>query len=408
MEIFIARQPIFDKKKEVIGYELLFRSSAENRYISSDPDHATMRVMSDSLHVFGLEGLTGGKKAFINLTREVLLSEFVSLLPSHQVVVEILENIQPDPEVLAACDRLKKAGYQLALDDFVLGPGLDPFLAFADIVKIDVLVTPLDQAEALLADLGKGPMKFLAEKVETLDMFNRCLQIGFVLFQGYFFSKPQMLSKRAIDGNKIPYLQILQEIHKSDLSFDSIERILKHDLSLSYKLLRYINSAFFGWNVEIRSIRHALVLMGQKDFRKWASLVVLISMATDKPIELILSTLIRAQLCESLADRLHMPENAQDLFLLGLFSRLDAILNKPLAEGLKDIPLSKDISAALTGEDNRYRQVLNLIEAYERAETEPVKQIAQALGFADAEEELPKLYWQAVHWADQSTASLSK
>ncbi len=404
MEIFIARQPIFDQQKNVIGYELLFRSSAENRYVASDHDQATLQLMSDSLHIFGLEGLTAGKKAYINLTREVLLSEFISFLPPHQVVVEILEDIPPDPEVLDACDRLKKSGYQLALDDFVLDPGKEPFLAFADIIKIDVLSTPLDRAEKLIKSLGDRPMTFLAEKVETQEIFNRCLQIGFAMFQGYFFAKPQVLSGRTRHSNRVPTLQILQELRKSDLVKGGIERILKHDLSLSFKLLRYLNSPFFGWNKEIRSIRQALAILGPEDFRKWASLVAIISMATDKPVELTLSTLIRACLCESLATPMGMsaPSQAQDLFLLGLFSRLDAILNKPLAESLKTIPMNEAVRAALLGEDNRYRQVLDLIAAYERGESEPVAKLAQALGFPDAEEVLPRLYWQAVHLADQS------
>jgi c-di-GMP-related signal transduction protein len=405
MDLFLARQPIFGRYREVFGYELLFRSGWENAFRGSDLNQASLQVMSNSFHVFGLNELTGKHAVFINVTRDVLLSEFLTLLPPERTVVEILEDIKPDPEVLETCRNLKRRGFRLALDDFVFTPGLKPLMDLADLIKVDVIQSTVEQQRSLLNRPTTSGLRFIAEKVETHDVFHRCAADGFTFFQGYFFARPEVLSKRAITGQKAQYLQILNEIHKSSLDLSRLEDILKHDLSLSYKLMRYINSAHFGWKVEIRSLRHAVVLMGENDFRKWVSLVVLAGMATDKPAELVLNALIRARFCELLAPLVGLSDKEQDLFLLGLFSRLDAILDQPLADCLADIPITPQIKGAFFDQDNSYRQVYQLLEIYEKGQNEKIKNQAVSLGMD--QKDLPPLYWKAVAWAEASIPTSS-
>lgn len=409
MQSFIARQPIFDTKQRVYAYELLFRSSLDNVCDIPDLNYASTKIITDSCMLLGMENITGGKKAFINTTRDVLLKDCIDLLPRELSVIEILETVEPDEEVLRVCSKLKQQGYLLALDDFSYREEYNELINLVDIIKVDFLQTSREEQRSLVERFAPRGIRFLAEKVETQVAFEEAQEMGYVYFQGYFFCRPMILTWKDVPGFKLHYLNILREIHRPELDFGHIEEIIKRDVSLSYKLLRYINSAFFSWRVEINSIRQALILLGEKEVRKWASLIALASMSKDKPEELVAQAVIRAKFCESMAPLVGLAHRAEDLFLMGMFSLVDAILDRELKEILRDMPIADDVKAALL--DERYRsgaegaRLKNAHEcvlAYERADWPRLEEAAKNLGMSNAALELPRLYLQAVGWVQKS------
>lgn len=403
MQAFIARQPIFDRGLRVYGYELLFRSSLENVFSHPDVDHASSKTIADSFFLLGIETITQGKKAFVNFTRDVLLRDYVSLLPKELTVVELLETVEPDAEVIAACRKLKAAGYLLALDDFVYEERYAPLMALVDIIKVDVLATNPEEQQSLIDQLACPGLSFLAEKVETREVFQQAMEMGYAYFQGYFFSRPEIMTGRDVPGFKLYYLRILQEIHQPELNFKQLEEIIKRDMSLSYKLLRYINSAYFGRRNQVTSIKQALALLGEKEVKKWASLVVLVSMAEDKPEELVTQALVRAKLCESLAASAGLGHRVEDLFIMGMFSLIDAILDRELAEVLEELPIASDIKVALLDGDNSLHKVYQYVLAYENADWKKLS--AQASSLGTDESLLPQLHFDAIQWVNESFRS---
>jgi len=400
MDIFIARQPIFNRNREVYGYELLFRSGLANYFDHFDADKAASQMIGDSALFFGIESLTRGKRAFINLTRDSLMKDYPSLLPKDLAVLEVLETVKPDAEVIEACRRLKRNGYTLALDDFVYSEAYDPLLKLVDIIKIDFLVTTGADRRSLFNKFAPQGKMFLAEKVESQEEFQEALDIGYHFFQGFFFSKPVVLSRKEVSGNKLTTLKVLKELHHPGLDFSSLDVCISQDLTLSYKLLSYINSAFFGMNTEIRSIKHALVLMGESEIRKWATLVSMASMGEDKPIELTLSSAIRAKMCEMIATDIGR-KNISDYFLMGLFSVIDAILDRNLVEVLQDLPLAREIKTALLRVGNNpYRQVFEVVLAYEHANWRALGKWVTKLGIDEMR--ISDIYMEAVDWAHNS------
>ncbi|MDC4225107.1 MAG: EAL domain-containing protein [Candidatus Manganitrophus sp.] len=399
MEIFIARQPIFDRQQQVYAYELLFRSGLENIFNHSDLDYASSKVALDSFFILGIDNITGGKRAFINTSRGMLVNGYVALLPREMTVVEILETVEPDPEVIAACRKLKQAGYLIALDDFIDEARFQPLVDMADILKIDFLETKKEEQKRLIERFAHRGIRLAAEKVETRETLQEAIEMGYSYFQGYFFSKPTIISGKEIPGFKINYLRILQEIHRSSLDYERVEEILKIEMSLSYKLLRYINSAFFGWRVEIRSIKHALVMLGESDFKRWASFIALSNMAKDKPNELVFQAILRGRSLELLAPVFHLSERAQDLFLMGIFSLIDAIVDRPLLDILVEMPIAEDIKAALLGERGYLRDIYQLMISYEQGEWNQFSELAAQKQIE--EEKIPPLYRKALEWATQ-------
>ncbi len=400
MENFIARQPIFNRDREVVAYELLFRNGLKNAFDFSDGTEATSHVMVNSLMLFGMRALTGGNKAFINVTREVLARDYVQLFPPDLVVPEVLEDIVEDHEAISACLRLKKAGFQIALDDVVALEGRERMSEFADIVKVDFMAADEEMQKTIAEKLKESDVTLLAEKVETNEEFERACEWGYALFQGYFFAKPEILSKKSVPGDKLQYMQLMRQIHRAELDLDQIEQLIKQDVSLSYRLLRYINSAFFGWRVEIRSIKQALVLLGEIEIKKWATLVTMAFMGSDKPAELIMTAMTRARFCEALAPQIRLKKEAGDFFLMGMFSVLDAVMNRPLEEILGEMPISKNIVSSLLGEEGVYRSVLDMAVCYERGDWDTFSEIAAKIGVS--ENQIPDVYLTSVDFANQS------
>ncbi|MDO9536172.1 MAG: HDOD domain-containing protein [Bacillota bacterium] len=370
MEIYVARQPIFNKYQEVFAYELLYRSGANKFYSSLNGDEASSEVITNSFLLIGLETLTRGKKAFINFTRNLLENDVAILLPNEVIVVEILQDIEPDEKMLGACKKLKELGYLLALDNFIYDKKFEPLIDLVDIIKIDFLNTDEEERRAVIQRVRSNKVSFLAEKVETMEDFTQAIEMGYSYFQGYFFSKPLILSGRDIPSFKLTYMKILQEINKPDLDFDRIERLIKMDVSLSYKLLKFINSLAFGFRSEISSIKQALVLLGKEELSKWVSLIALKGIGENKPEELIVTAICRARFCELIASRVGLKDRASDLFLMGMFSLIDAFLDQPMSEILKELPICEEIKHALLGGKNRFRDVYDLILTYESGDWE--------------------------------------
>lgn len=397
MKKFIARQPIFDSGKDILGYEILFRSGPENYFNGNHNDASAMAV--DNMLLFGIDRLTSNRLAFVNCSREFLLRDYLTLLPKDRVVGEILENIQVDSEILEACRRLKKLGYRLALDDFVETHETRQLLEMADYVKIDFLATPPGERRRIGQSFGRRNLLLIAEKIETHQEFQCALEMGYHGFQGYFFCRPQLAERREIPSSKLSYLRMLSMVNQPDFEFDKLAEIIKHDASLTYRLLRYLDSPLFGLRMNVRSIPNALALLGQQGVRRWISLVSIANMGEDKPGELIVLPLIRARFCEMLGTLTPLQHEAENLFLMGLLSAMDAIMDMPMAAVLANIPLEDEIKAALLGDGGPYRDILDTVLNYEQGNWPQLVEAAQRVKIN--EDFIPDLFTQSFDWARQ-------
>jgi EAL and modified HD-GYP domain-containing signal transduction protein len=398
-EIFVARQPIFDTNQKIFGYELLFRSGLENFFDQKlDIDFASSKTLLDTLLLFGIDELIKGKKMFLNFSKKVLLSEVALALPKETLVIELLETIQPEPEVVQVCQKFKENGYVLALDDFQYVPEYRPLIDLADIIKVDFLLTKGNERKAVIQKSGKKNIKYLAEKIENNDEFKEAVEIGYLYFQGFFFCKPVIISGKDVPSYKLNLLQMLQELNQPYMDVKKIEAVIMRDVSLSYKLLKFINSAAFGIPREIRSIRHALNLLGLIELKKWMSLIVLSQIDSETPEELLVSSIVRAKFCETVAEQTSLKSRQNDLFLMGLFSFIDTFLNRPMEEILAELPIAADIKDALLGKPNELRQLLNLIIMYEQGNWDAVADITNKLNL-ESSKILPN-YLTAVKWAN--------
>lgn len=399
MDIFVARQPIFDRRRAVVAYELLFRSGVENAFGQHDPNRASVQMMDTTLFGFGLDSLVGEKQAFFNASRDVLLKEHWQVLPAARSVIEVLETIIPDAEVAAACAAIKRAGYRLALDDFVFRPEYELLLPFTDLVKVDFLVTKGAERTELAHRFASRGITMVAEKVETYEDFQAGLEAGYELFQGYFFCRPEMVTGKDIPAFKTNLLRLMREINRPELDFDQLEELIKSEVTLSVRLLRYLHSAGFGWRHEVETISQALRVLGERATRKWASLVVLTLIGEDKPAELVTTSLVRAQLCEQLGAEASLPDRQADLFLVGLLSTLDAMLDRPMEEVLGQMSVSDDVRAALLQGDNHLSDTLQLAISYDRGDWTRVKTLAPRLAYP--EPAIPTAYRHAVEWVNK-------
>ncbi len=399
MQAFVARQPIFDRALNVFGYELLFRSGATGGYTHTDGDAASSAVISDSLLTIGIPTLTGGKRAFINFTQSILLQELADLLPPELIVVEILETVEPTPNVLRACRTLKEGKYLIALDDLDHVEAAEPFIEHLDIIKVDFALADMSTRRECVRRYSKNGIQLLAEKVETQQEYEQAQAMGYHLFQGYFFSEPKIVSHQRITEAQPMRLALLQAAQSSEVDFGALEKIIKNDVGLTYRLLKYINSAFFGVREKVHSIKQALVLLGLKNVRRWSSLIAIEAMNEGKPSELLRESLTRAYFCELLAPFLRMQARRDDLFLLGMFSLLDAILDQPMPSIVDEIPLSEEIRQTLLGKQTHMRQALDLAISYQHADWVFFAALRDKIGLD--EEQIPPLYYKALALAEE-------
>jgi c-di-GMP-related signal transduction protein len=395
---FVARQPILTADEKVFGYELLFRDGVEDFFRSPDPDAASRSTLNTSM-LLGLDVLCDGHRAFINCTREILLKDYVTLLPSAQTVVEILETVPADDLVVAACRRLKEAGYTIALDDFAENDPREALTDFADIIKVDIRATPA-AAAAMVKRYGPWRCRMLAEKVETREEFVATKKAGFLYFQGYFFRRPEILTAHEIPANRLNYLRMLTAVSQRELDVREIENLVKSEAALCYRLLRYLNSAAFGFANEIHSVRHALAILGEREVRRWIRLVATLGAGQGKTTDLVLSALVRARFCELLSPKI--PHGDSDLFLMGMLSLMDTLLEIPMSQVLDSIPIDQETKAVLQSGASRLRPFYQLMLAQESGEWKTASELTAQLHLSESD--VADCYWQAMQWAREVSA----
>ena len=397
---FVARQPIFDAFGQVFGYELLYRAAAADSSCHEELDVAAARVLNDAVLTLGLETLTGDKRAFINLTRHVLLGDFATLLRPSAVVLEVLENVIGDEAAVSAVKRLRRLGYSIALDDFTLNDHSLALLPYATYVKVDVLATTPEQRREIKAAMPPW-VTLLAEKVESPTILDELRAASFALFQGHYFCRPRTFAAGTLTTRHIAYSRLLAAVCRADATVAAVEEVIKSEASLAFRVLRCINSAAFGIRREIRSIREALVLLGLDQVRKWALVWGLAGLNLGTTPELVTMAILRARCCELVAQTRVSSEDAAEYFLLGLCSVLDALLDRPMEEMVEDLPLSATIRGALLGEQNEARLVLDTVTAYERGQWDEATTLAHRAGIQP--ERLPVAYADALRWARQAS-----
>lgn len=398
MDIYVARQPIFDIKKCIFGYELLFRADMANFFPEIEGDSATSKLLSNSFFNIGIEKIAGSNLAFINFTQELLLKQLPLMFSQDRLVVEILEDVRPERDVIEACQEIALNGYIIVLDDFFYKPSLEPLIEVADIIKIDVRATPLEEVGDLVKNMAERGVDLLAEKVETHDEFKKALEMGFRYFQGFFFSKPEVLRGKEISTPQMQLLEIMAEVNKEDFEFNRLEKMIVRDASISYKLMRLINSAYFKRAKQISSIRQAIVMIGEVGIRRFLSLISMAGLAANKPDELIKVSLVRAKFCELLGNHPGSSAETSELFTLGLFSLIDAIMDDSMENLMSQIPLSSNIKEVLISRTGDLSGYLSLVESYERGDWEEIDEATNIMGIDH--DDLPRQYMESLSWAD--------
>jgi c-di-GMP-related signal transduction protein len=406
LHIFVARQAIFDRDSQVHAYQLLYRAHAGNTFSDRDESGTNLDVISGSLLTIGLNNIAAGKKAFVNFGRNLLLEGLVSILPKESVVIEVLATTEPDAEVVDCCCKLRDLGYTIALGDFVGDPRFEPLVATAKVIKVDIRQTSRAEQERLLATYQPRGIAMLAEKVETREEFELAANLGYDYFQGYFFARPDVVSQKEIQPVVITSLQILRQLQNLEVNFKDLESLIRKDVALTYKLFRYVNSALLSRGGNIQSIRSALVRLGEDGIRTWATIATFPRIAKHKPEELVACAMLRARFCENLA-RSTGDSRYPSAYLIGLFSVLDALLDQPLEEALKEVGLAPMINDVLLGAlaaDERLAAIHKLLSVYEAGEWGQVRLSAQSLGLTDTA--VTDAYVDATEWANQIVGQL--
>lgn len=383
MKIYLGRQAIYDTKMKVFAYELLYRSSDENVSGVIDGDQATSSVITNSVAVFGMDKLTEGKRAFINFTKNLIMEEMPHVFDNSTIVVEILEDIVPDEPFLEACSTLKKKGYILALDDYCLVNENMELLKMIDIIKVDFRITDKEERREIVKRYKKHKIVFLAEKVENEEEYQEAIDAGYKLFQGFFFSKPAVMSTKDFKAQTYNYIKVLEELDADEPNFQVITSVFESDIALSYRLLKLLNSAAFQTKSHIKSINHALVILGLREIRKWVMLMMMRDLGDNRPDELIRLSLIRGKFSELLTSELSYKARKREAFMVGIFSMIDLLVGQELDMVLSEIPLNKDVKDALLGDRNLFSEVLDLAVCYEFADWDDVEKIRLKLNIEE-------------------------
>lgn len=392
---FIARQAIYDNSDQLIGYELLYRTSYINAASYRDGKFASSHVILNSFLEVGFDSLVGSSLAFINITEDFILDDSLTPMYENHTVLEVLEEINPSKEVIAGIHRLKKQGYKIALDDFKYTPEYDELLELADYVKLDVLELDKDSILKELENIKGFDVKTVAEKVETPELYEFCKKQNFDYYQGFYFCVPQVIKHKNIPSNKLVVLNLLKELNNPDFEFSEIEKSIAQDATLTYKLLRLANSAAFGQRKEISTIKEALALLGGDSIRKWANMLLMMKLVEGKPQELLVTALVRARMCELLE-----VSKSGEMFTIGLMSLLDALMDTPLIELLDELSLSSQVTKALLDYKGEEGKILKNVIRYEQGGWDDI------VVDVDNVQEYFDSYIEAVEWADSSIALL--
>ncbi len=398
MDFYIARQPILTVHKKLYAYELLYRGYDHHLLGQISGNRATTSVLSSVFLTEGVSIISGNKPCFVNFTEELLEKKIAYSFPKNQIVIEILEDVVPHQALIDEVRNLKSAGYTIALDDFVLRKKLDPLIALADIIKIDVRLTPLDTILKTLRYLSRFKVKLLAEKVETNEEFERANKLGFQYYQGYFFSRPEKIRVKELASTKITLFSLLAEIGRKSTTLERLYKIISQDLAISYKLLRFLNSAYFYRLEKVKNVKHAIAYLGEKELRRFLILVIVSELATDKPTELVRQSLVRAKFCELLAQRSLLADYGLEVFMVGMFSFMDAMLDVDMKMVMDKLPLTDEVKDALINRQGMFAPFLDAVVAYERRQWQPFLALLEELNVVDAP--VAELYLQAVKYAN--------
>ena len=399
-DIYIARQPIYDRGLDLIGYELLYRNNEHNAAVITDADQASSETIVNSFIHIGIDNLVGTALAFVNLPEEFIVNHDLIPMFYEQSVLEILEDVEPTQEVIDGIKSLKSKGYKIALDDFVYHDDLIPMLELADFIKLDVLALNYDELDHTIRSVAPFNVKLIAEKVETQSLFKQCKILGFDYYQGYFFCHPQMVTEKNNAPNKTVALNLIRALQDNETDFDEVESILRQDVALSYKLLRYINSAAFSLRSEIESIKDAIVLLGLDSIKIWVTLILMSRLADNKPRELVVTALVRAKMSERIASQTQ-PELERQSFICGLFSVLDALMDKPMIDLLDTVILSTPIKMALLDNEGELGQLLKNVICYEQAKFDQLhNENINTDHYYDS-------YLYAIKWAEETMSAIN-
>ncbi|MBD1566251.1 HDOD domain-containing protein [Vibrio sp. SA48] len=380
---YVARQPILNAKQHTLGYELLFRDGENNAFPAHiESNRATYRLIVENFLSVGMNPAIGKSRCFINFPYKSLIRRLPLTLPRDQIVVEVLETCTPSDELLDAIKDLYTRGYIVALDDFVYSPEWERFLPYIHIVKLDIMALGLEEAcEFVRKRIAEGSKRrFLAERVETEHEFNVTRSAGFAFFQGYFFSRPQIIKQRYVSPEQIIALELFREVCKLDVDFERIECIISQDIALSYKLLRFVNTMSDRLSMPISSFRQALIYLGQDRLKMFISLAVASFVSSKKPKELYNLSLQRAKFCQLMASHHSLCECREQAFLIGLFSVLDALLDISIEELVEQLQLSDAVKIALQRREGPIGELLALEECFEQADWQGVEAHCDALG----------------------------
>lgn len=397
---YVARQPILDLRGRVHGYELLFRDGPQQLKFSGDVDMAT-RTILDNMVIFGLEKLTGGLPAFVNCTHEALTDRLVEVLSPSMFVLEILENIEPTPELIRACSRLKAAGFRLALDDFRWRPGCEPLVELSDYIKVDFTLSDREERRAIRERIRGRAVALVAEKIETQEQFRDARDEGFTLIQGYYFCRPQLIENRKVPSNKLTQIEILRLLHEDSLNFEILCDLVKRDASLTYRLLRLLNSPACAVRQEVRSIKSALIAVGEEGFRRIAVLAIASELNAGQPGELLRLAFVRGRFCEIAAEECGLDSREQ--YLVGLLSLLPAMLRVPMQQLTPALPLREEICIALMGAAIPKRMLLEWLICHEQGHWDECDKIVDHQGHDQLK--LLRWYAEAVVWAEAALSA---
>jgi len=399
---YVARQPILCLNGRIHGYELLFRNGTGS-FFTGDGDQAT-RTMLDNSVIFGLDKLTAGMPAFINCTAESLTEQLVDVLPPSMTVLEILETLDPTPELLAACHKLKSAGFRLALDDFVYAPKFEPLMDLVDYIKVDFIKSGPEERNDLVWRVNGRAIAMVAEKVESQQEFQLACDEGFTLFQGYYFCRPILLQNRKIPANQIFHIQMLQLLHDIPINIPKLSALIKRDPSMTYRLLRLVNSPVCAMRQEVRSIQAALLAVGDTVFRRIATLAIAAEFNAGNAQEVLRMAFVRGRFCELSASLCNLDGTEQ--YLLGLLSLLPAMLRVSMEDLTPQLPLRDKICEALLGTPSKERCLLQWLEYHERGDWNKCDAIAKAYSLEKTA--LIEGYKDAVVWAEEALLAASE
>lgn len=395
-DIFLARQPIYNRKLELVGYELLYRDNEQDLATFPNASDASSRLIINTFIGLGLENIVGSSPAFINLTDDFFISDQSIPMTSEQIVLELSGSRLPNESVMKGLQELSRKGYRIALDHFVYRHELKPLIELANIVKLDLAELDYQGITEQVKLCRQHKLQLLAEKVESQEDFTFCMDLGIDLFQGYFFCKPQLMRGRAEPANKAVILQLLDQLQKPDIDMYELEKVIVRDVALTYKLLRYLNCASYALRREIDSVRDALILIGTNTVKKWAVLLLMSSYADDKPKELITMAMVRAKMCELLADHFGI-SSTESAFTVGLFSTLDAVMDTPMEELLDTISLNTEIKFALLNQEGILGELLKQVLRYETGDWAKMDtQYTTPQNYARA-------YLDAVYWVSENS-----